>query len=525
MKKTLLFLFYLSLPIFSIGQSYPIIEMDTITRQPKTALPFDKPFFLKIRADELPPYIDYLENINKLTWNVTISKKVSKNKSFTFNEIPKENYEIKVDNKIKYLFIKFDYHPYRVVNINKDVKNYKNNDILEPSKQYTLIIPKLYAEAIKIFDNIHENKLNEANNLIGTLKDSQLTSLGLTYSVLNTITEAVNIYDCKLWKNYLKIDSLKKVIIKSKPDSLYKNLFLKNILSKLTKCDTCLSIISKDFDLVLLRKITQNLYMLTPDKYSNLLLGNISFDDENDDPSKTKDNSQRVANLTKSLSYLYSLKRFTDFMIIRDNFVPVPNELITLQSLTNDISQNLKITKAIIETRNKISNSILDSKIYLEPTTVSGSSYIYNFETRSKLQITPDFGYVAYGFANGFSGFTPYVGFHINFRYIDKDIPFNLYPNKNIWHRLSFMTGWTLVSVSENGKRSDFFTKSSLLTGVGFRFTNAIRLTMGSMWFYRDDPNPIIEQKKLSTAFFTGLSIDLDIKKLLNGFDSLIPNK
>jgi hypothetical protein len=99
--------------------------------------------------------------------------------------------------------------------------------------------------------------------------------------------------------------------------------------------------------------------------------------------------------------------------------------------------------------------------------TLSSSTAVLDFDTRTGYTITPDFGYVYYGFQKGFGTMTPYVGFQLEFRYFDKNIPFNLIHPKSPLHYLSFTTGLTLTSIKKEGKRDDFFGNKSLLTGIG----------------------------------------------------------
>src|SRR5690606_4381924 len=105
----------------------------------------------------------------------------------------------------------------------------------------------------------------------------------------------------------------------------------------------------------------------------------------------------------------------------------------------------------------EIKSKIVENDLFKKSTSFSATSEIFSFETRAKFRITPDFGYVGYGFQKGFNGLTPYLGFQIEFRYFDKNIPFKLIPNKTIWHRLSFNTGITLASLKKDGQREDFF--------------------------------------------------------------------
>ncbi len=79
------------------------------------------------------------------------------------------------------------------------------------------------------------------------------------------------------------------------------------------------------------------------------------------------------------------------------------------------------------------------------------------------------------------------------------------------------MSGVTLSSISQQNQTKDFFGTTSLLVGLGFRLGNAIKLTAGSLTFYKSDTNPLVARRSLAVAPFTGVSIDLDLKPLFNG--------
>jgi hypothetical protein len=171
----------------------------------------------------------------------------------------------------------------------------------------------------------------------------------------------------------------------------------------------------------------------------------------------------------------------------------------------------------------KIIEQIINSDKFLKGKWISSTSEIFSFETRVKYRVYPDFGYVYYGFKDNFYGVTPYLGFQMELRYLDKNIPFRLIQNRKIWHRLSFNSGITLASLKKDGKREDLFSGKSLLLGMGFRFSNAIRLTGGIILFNREDTNPLIDDKKLAITPFVGISIDLSLKQMFTDFSSLIP--
>lgn len=207
------------------------------------------------------------------------------------------------------------------------------------------------------------------------------------------------------------------------------------------------------------------------------------------------------------------------------NLITNRNDITKLESF---YSSKLKViydrTDVNEETKKSlIISEIIGDDLFVKGTWVSSTSEIFSFETRAKFRVTPDFGYVGYGFQKGFNGIIPYLGFQIEFRYFDKNIPFKLIPNKTIWHRFSFNSGVTLASLKRDGKREDFFKDKSLLLGFGFRLSNALRITSGTILFNREDPNPLIDNKQLGITPFIGLSIDLSVKQLLNDVSGLIP--
>jgi hypothetical protein len=141
------------------------------------------------------------------------------------------------------------------------------------------------------------------------------------------------------------------------------------------------------------------------------------------------------------------------------------------------------------------------------------------------MAITPVFGYAFYGFQKGFSGFTPYLGFQVNFQGMNRNDPFNQIKRKTIWQRTCFTTAWTLTSVQEVNKRDDLFDKSSLITALGYKLSHVMMLNAGVLWFKKENPNVLITDKSVAATPVLSLSLNLEIEKLLNGFTKLIPKK
>lgn len=239
--------------------------------------------------------------------------------------------------------------------------------------------------------------------------------------------------------------------------------------------------------------------------------------------NESKDSNEIKKNI-KSIN-LKKRKNFDAFELFDLTVDPPQINYAGLQKFYQD---NLKTiyndtSKTEEEKTKEIKNKIAENDLFKKSVSFSATSEIFSFETRAKFRITPDFGYVGYGFQKGFNGFTPYLGFQIEFRYFDKNIPFKLIPNKTIWHRLSFNTGITLASLKKEGQREDLFKDKSLLIGLGLRLSNALRITGGAILFNREDPNPLIDNKQLGITPFVGLSIDLSLKQLLNEVSELIP--
>lgn len=169
-----------------------------------------------------------------------------------------------------------------------------------------------------------------------------------------------------------------------------------------------------------------------------------------------------------------------------------------------------------------IGNLPTTDELFVFGQTLSSTTAVLDFDTRTGFTITPDFGYVYYGIGQkNFQGMLPYIGFQLEFRYFDKNIPFNLIRPKTFLHYLSFTSGLSLASIKKEGKRDDFFANKSLLLGLGLRISSATRFTFGTILFRKEDKNPLIDNKTLAATPFIGLSIDLKLKSILNDFYGL----
>lgn len=146
------------------------------------------------------------------------------------------------------------------------------------------------------------------------------------------------------------------------------------------------------------------------------------------------------------------------------------------------------------------------------------ASTIGTFESRQKWQIAGDFGF-AYGWEIGEAA--PYIGTNFYFRPVNKQAPLrDINPLRQPLRRLSATVGVVLTDIGDGRTRDPLIDtgKISLLAGGGYRFTDAVRLSVGVMIFRKRDPNPLINDNSLATSPYTSLSLDWDLQNLVAWF-------
>lgn len=182
--------------------------------------------------------------------------------------------------------------------------------------------------------------------------------------------------------------------------------------------------------------------------------------------------------------------------------------------------------KAYITAEDKLRTYYRNYAFLAVPDNVTNvSSKVFNFMTASKFKIVPDFGLVV---ISGLPDRTivkdvvPYLGFNINFRSIDKDIPMSSVPNKHWTYFFSFIGGITLNSVAIQNKREDLFGNNSLMLGFGFRVNNYLKVIGGAVLYKKFSTNPLSDKKPLGASPFAGLSLDYELKELFGGIKNLL---
>lgn len=247
---------------------------------------------------------------------------------------------------------------------------------------------------------------------------------------------------------------------------------------------------------------------------------------------KRQENLLKTINALKQLAGLTEYYRYTKS--VQDSDATAFLEM--LASAITNLQDNLVVLKLYNEQMEGLNSGLSKQKNKLDDlfnaydgfttpiSNLNPNTYTYNFETRSGFALKADFGFLYYGnpWSNkSFHGFSPFVGFHVNFRPLNTDIPYPMIPNKGILGHLSFNAGVILVSLEQDQKRAGLMGKTSIFTGFGWAFGHSVRLISGAIWFRKEDINPLIDNKTTAATPYIGLSIDLRLKDIYNSFKKI----
>lgn len=539
-------LFFLAI---TVQAQTDIIEIDTLNGTSLKGLPYNKSFTLKIAIDA--DDVDSIYFIDKYKFNDlkgSISHWIDKSKtnSFSPKQLPINYYNVRKVGEKNFLFINFanDYllKPstgyFIVIGLKKTSTAvntffdtyYKYGTEADPGKKDTLL--RTAKESIREFNREVEKVLGKdlefryyADTSFVTDRAFDSTFKAVMFKPIKSYFDSFN-KDTAAWKD--SAAKLEKLAFNL--DSItYKQLFRdtlvnKEALSFLTGRDMFLNNYNSDLNNTTVNKL-----------FFDLLSGAFSLhaifaDRVNIGSLTAKDYAKRTANIDSSVSILNSLRR--SLFLVRP-LSPTSNISAAIADVDKLMSELLSAKRKILaqlKKRREIEALILKTEFsgryFTLSAIASGNSYL-NFETRNKVLLTPDFGLVTSAITKKGKdleyGLIPYVGFHINFMAVDKDLSFRSY--KKDWKQyLSFMVGWSLVNMNQSDSvYKNFFDKSSLLTGFGYRLGNVARVSAGTQWLFKTGTNSNNQPfRKLNIFPYVGISIDLNVKQYLNGFVDLL---
>lgn len=190
----------------------------------------------------------------------------------------------------------------------------------------------------------------------------------------------------------------------------------------------------------------------------------------------------------------------------------VDNSAFEMAGAARDYVRNAAVRSRQETTLSAMVDSVMKSIFII------GGSSIGDFDTNSSWYLSADPGLA---WAPGIEKIVPYIGTNIYFRPVNRDTPLSM--RGSFGRRFALSIGLTAATVAEAGKRNDLFGSQALLTGFGYRVTDAIRVGVGGLVFQKEDPNPLISHKRLGAVPYLSMSFDWNVKKLTAGLGSIFP--
>lgn len=567
MKKIYFLLTVVLISIKGFSQSCDkIVEWDLDVDSIKKELPYNQTICFRLKSKKIP-----FEKIDDI---FILEHKGSRDvgQSFEYykkhpNLITRKFYALQIgsyDKDNKTLDVKLVEDP-----IADNNTKYPPKHILQPSKLYSIFLLtsdpkgqinklldsiKAYLHAIRAQNPDTQKILSEINSIHKKINQDEL--LRSEYFADITPTKLINAYAKFIYKIDLAIDSIKKVfndfekyinVDESKlADSI--SLFIEKSLNNIILKGGCTYQSPCDIDKCTLYKFLIALRQKDSSTIRYLISGNIKLSDIINPLFKQTPNvntSTKLINIDSTILQLTNLKLYLNSLFVNDcKFYAccdttkkyynqaninkgLQNYLIYIDSIINHLQTSKNIQQELDEKLSKRLKTIREHRFTFTISQINlGNTLTYGLEPRNKLNIIPVFGYAYYGFQKSFNSFTPYTGILISFAPLNDDIPFKYLKHKNVWQRLTFLTGITLSSLKEDNKRDNLFSNgSNLISGFGYKLSHVVTFNIGAIIFKKEDSNPFVSTKKVAVTSFSSISINLKLKTLFEGLIGLIPGK
>jgi len=475
-------------------------------------MPFDIPFTVQIKNDEKDPvkYI-YLFRVNLLG-----------------DLIPDDQTSARKDKSIERL----TRITYKKDSIDVDLPP------LKPDKHYMVVTVTEKAKVERLKKLAAEYCIQKSLEGFeievgppGYFSDKRPAKESVTKEYLNTAFQKSDT-DCKLCS-----------FVTYKPNSLTDKVTTKGSFGKppfgISNCDTCLlQMNSKIFASaeVQLRedlRFVDGVFVNLLGHSEEVLTGAIALDTlrnrenviTNVSTLASKD-AERLANLAKTSGIIMTAKQ-TLYMLVNQIGGTNADYLSDMDAYLTVIGSNMKSLRLNIDNNDNLNNCLqkMDVPVGWQLSVLSGTTASYQFLTRAGYFIKPDFGLFYYGSrgANAFQGVAPFIGFHINFRSTNTDVPFN--DIKSAWKYPTIQVGIPIFAdnLSVDGSREHLVgNKFSLFTGVGFNFSHSARITAGALMFRKFTGNAVAGNYAVDAVPYVAVSFDIRLKKYMKGLNEVV---
>jgi hypothetical protein len=115
-----------------------------------------------------------------------------------------------------------------------------------------------------------------------------------------------------------------------------------------------------------------------------------------------------------------------------------------------------------------------------------------------------------------------YIGMNLYTRPINKAAPLRRGEQDWFRKRFSFTLGLSIQTLVKSGAYKGVFADRGLVTAVGWRVLDSIKLTAGGVILKENDRNPLVGDTRLAITPFVALSVDWDVRNTLQGLGTAL---
>ena len=232
--------------------------------------------------------------------------------------------------------------------------------------------------------------------------------------------------------------------------------------------------------------------------------------------------TKRIENIESNINFFYVLSKLNSEhrLGFTKKLKEINSELIRNHHLLE------KIKLEIEGRQNKASsyvNKLIDAFDINESRAI-GAHSVFPFKTRAEFHITADIGLAHYTFygANNDSqeesinnSVAPYLGVNFNFFAVNRQANYSIFKGRTNWCKaFSFVLAGTINENFDNDRRDHLFANVNLMTGIGMRITDFLRVGGGAKW-YRYNVTQL--DQKLVASPYISFSLDFDVQERLRG--------
>lgn len=216
--------------------------------------------------------------------------------------------------------------------------------------------------------------------------------------------------------------------------------------------------------------------------------------------------------------------------VITKNLIDTESDSTKKANLKSIVSNNIKGLGAI---KDKVSRFEANFEDWIEKEikqiiidnifviSVLGNNIYGTADSKASIYTSQTFGY---GYSPKTDNGLMYFTFSFYARPVNNNVPLNYATGKGAWLlvRTCLNIGLTLEDINTNkngtvsGLGNPFGSKAGLV-GIGFRPWSFLKIDINSLLYYKKDPNPLITNKKFTASPLFGVSLNLNMLKLLLG--------